>query len=151
MSAEPVDTAADLPGEEVARQRFGWESLRPGQAEAATALVAGRDTLVVMPTGHGKSAVYQLAALQVPSATVVVSPLIALQHDQVAGLAGTGLELGLELGAKLVRLDAGCGLDGVLQRPVALRGAAREPVEGQRVVAGLVKADDLPIFLAEIV
>ena len=68
-----------------------------------------------------------------------------------AGLAGTGLELGLELGAQFVRLDAGRGLGGVLQRPVALRGAAREPVEGQRVVAGLVKADDLPVFLAEIV
>ena len=68
-----------------------------------------------------------------------------------AGLAGAGLELGLELGAKLVRLDTGRRLGGVLQRPVALRGAARETVKGQRVVAGLVKADDLPIFLAEIV
>ena len=53
------------------------------------ALVDGRDTLVVMPTGAGKSAVYQVAALLIDGPTVVVSPLIALQRDQVLGLRGS--------------------------------------------------------------
>src|SRR3954451_13140009 len=59
---------------------------RPGQREAVDALVAGRDVLAVLPTGWGKSAVYQIAGLCRAGATVVVSPLIALQRDQVARL-----------------------------------------------------------------
>jgi ATP-dependent DNA helicase RecQ len=71
----------------VAREAFGFEALRPGQQEAIEAVLAGRDTLVVMSTGSGKSAIYQIAALLTPGATVVVSPLIALQRDQVEDLA----------------------------------------------------------------
>jgi ATP-dependent DNA helicase RecQ len=71
----------------VAREVFGFESLRPGQREAIEAVLDGRDTLVVMSTGSGKSAIYQIAALLTPGATVVVSPLIALQRDQVEDLA----------------------------------------------------------------
>jgi ATP-dependent DNA helicase RecQ len=76
-----------------AREAFGWDELRPGQLEAMEAVMAGRDTLVVMPTGAGKSAVYQVPALLLDGPTVVVSPLIALQRDQVAALtarAGSG-------------------------------------------------------------
>jgi ATP-dependent DNA helicase RecQ len=73
-----------------AKDRFGWTKLRPGQAEAVKALVKGADVLVVMPTGSGKSAVYQLAGLLIDGPTVVVSPLIALQRDQLAGLAARG-------------------------------------------------------------
>ncbi|UBU13758.1 RecQ family ATP-dependent DNA helicase [Nonomuraea gerenzanensis] len=70
-----------------ARQRFGWQALRPGQQEAMEHLLAGRDVLLVMPTGGGKSAVYQLPALLLDGPAIVVSPLIALQRDQVSGLA----------------------------------------------------------------
>ncbi|WP_248965795.1 RecQ family ATP-dependent DNA helicase [Sphaerisporangium perillae] len=70
----------------VAREAYGWKDLRPGQLEAMEHLLAGRDVLVVMPTGSGKSAVYQIPALLLDGPTVVVSPLIALQRDQVAGL-----------------------------------------------------------------
>jgi ATP-dependent DNA helicase RecQ len=70
----------------VARDRFGWRELRPGQLDAMRHVLAGRDVLVVMPTGSGKSAVYQVPALLLDGPTVVVSPLIALQRDQVAGL-----------------------------------------------------------------
>jgi ATP-dependent DNA helicase RecQ len=78
--------------ERVARETFGWAELRPGQGEAAAAVVDGRDTLAVMSTGYGKSAIYQIAALLIPGPTVVVSPLIALQREQVEELeeAGTG-------------------------------------------------------------
>ncbi|MFG3120838.1 RecQ family ATP-dependent DNA helicase [Streptomyces sp. NPDC048201] len=65
---------------------FGWEELRPEQLVAMEAVMARRDTLVVMPTGAGKSAVYQVPGLLLPGPTVVVSPLVALQRDQVQGL-----------------------------------------------------------------
>jgi ATP-dependent DNA helicase RecQ len=65
---------------------FGWSELRPGQLTAMEAVTRGRDTLAVMPTGAGKSAVYQVPGLLLPGPTVVVSPLIALQRDQIAGL-----------------------------------------------------------------
>src|SRR4051794_4119844 len=71
---------------EVADAALGFEDLRPGQETAAAAVVSGRDVLAVMPTGAGKSAVYQIAGALVPGATVVVSPLIALQQDQVAAI-----------------------------------------------------------------
>ncbi|MET9255358.1 RecQ family ATP-dependent DNA helicase [Streptomyces sp. NPDC003717] len=69
-----------------ARDVFGWESLRPEQVGAMESVMERRDTLVVMPTGAGKSAVYQVPGLLLPGPTVVVSPLIALQRDQVQGL-----------------------------------------------------------------
>ncbi|GGH38136.1 RecQ family ATP-dependent DNA helicase [Microbacterium album] len=72
--------------ERVARESFGLETLRPAQREAIEAAVAGRDVLAVLATGYGKSAVYQIAATLRRGITVVVSPLIALQEDQLAGL-----------------------------------------------------------------
>ncbi|MFE5671585.1 RecQ family ATP-dependent DNA helicase [Agromyces sp. NPDC056523] len=72
--------------QEIAEQRFGWTALKPGQAEAIETVVAGRDVLVVMPTGYGKSAVYQIAAHLLDGPTLVISPLIALQADQVRHL-----------------------------------------------------------------
>jgi ATP-dependent DNA helicase RecQ len=78
---------SDLVGE-VAQSGLGFEDLRPGQEEAAAAVLAGRDVLAVMPTGAGKSAVYQISGTLLHGATVVVSPLIALQHDQVQAIGG---------------------------------------------------------------
>src|SRR5829696_6012588 len=69
----------------IARDALGFE-LRPEQEHAVEAVVAGRDTLVVMPTGSGKSAIYQVAGLALAGETVVVSPLIALQQDQLDAL-----------------------------------------------------------------
>src|SRR3954463_5672136 len=69
--------------EELARERFGFATLRPGQREGVEAVVGGRDTLAVMSTGSGKSAIYQLAGLLLDGPTIVVSPLIALQRDQM--------------------------------------------------------------------
>jgi ATP-dependent DNA helicase RecQ len=76
----------------LARERFGFEELRPGQRQAIEAAVAGRDVLAVMPTGSGKSAIYQLASLLVPGPCVVVSPLVSLQRDQVASLEEADVE-----------------------------------------------------------
>jgi ATP-dependent DNA helicase RecQ len=67
----------------VARERLGYAELRPGQLEAAQAVLEGRDTLAVMSTGSGKSAIYQIAGLMLDGPTIVVSPLISLQEDQM--------------------------------------------------------------------
>src|SRR5207302_3465854 len=61
---------------------FGLDVFRPGQREAVAAALAGRDSLVVMPTGGGKSLCYQLPGIASDALTVVVSPLIALMADQ---------------------------------------------------------------------
>ena len=68
---------------EALRDHFGFDDFRPGQAEAVQAALAGRDTLVVMPTGSGKSLCYQLPALMREDLTIVVSPLVSLMQDQV--------------------------------------------------------------------
>src|SRR4051812_43741076 len=72
------------------QQHFGFADFRPGQEEAVRAALAGRDSLVVMPTGSGKSLCYQLPGLMRDDLTVVVSPLVALMQDQVDGLRARG-------------------------------------------------------------
>jgi ATP-dependent DNA helicase RecQ len=69
-----------------ARHLFGWRSLRPNQLAAMRAVMRRRDALVVLPTGAGKSAIYQVPASLIPGPTVVISPLLALQQDQIASL-----------------------------------------------------------------
>jgi ATP-dependent DNA helicase RecQ len=76
---------------EVLRTRFGHAAFRPGQAEAIDAVLAGRDALVLLPTGAGKSSCYQVPALTLHGTTVVVSPLIALMNDQVDSLRARGI------------------------------------------------------------
>ncbi|HEY8375769.1 MAG TPA: RecQ family ATP-dependent DNA helicase [Nannocystis sp.] len=70
----------------IARRRFGVARLYPPQEQAIEALLAGRDALVISPTGSGKSLIYQIPALLLDGPTLVVSPLIALMRDQEAGL-----------------------------------------------------------------
>src|ERR687886_1033 len=70
---------------------FGFSAFRPGQREACQAALAGRDVLVVMPTGSGKSLCYQLPALLRDDLTLVVSPLVALMQDQVDALRARGV------------------------------------------------------------
>jgi ATP-dependent DNA helicase RecQ len=70
---------------------FGFTSFRPGQVEAIESLLNGQHTLVVMPTGSGKSLIFQLAALHLPGITLVISPLIALMKNQVDSLERHGI------------------------------------------------------------
>ncbi|HKE18869.1 MAG TPA: ATP-dependent DNA helicase RecQ [Kofleriaceae bacterium] len=76
---------------EVGRRRMGIKSLRPGQAEALEHILRKRDVLAVMPTGSGKSLLYQLPSLILPGLTVVVSPLIALIKDQIDKMKALGV------------------------------------------------------------
>ncbi len=84
-----TDSGAD-PGA-IASEVFGFRGLRTEQASATAALTAGRDCLVVMPSGAGKSAIYQVAAVARRGPAVVVSPLLSLQRDQARGLREHGL------------------------------------------------------------
>ena len=73
-----------------ARRLFGWRTLRKAQLTAMRALLRGRDALVVLPTGAGKSAVYQVPATLLSGPTIVISPLLALQQDQLTNLNDRG-------------------------------------------------------------
>lgn len=73
---------------------FGFPGFRPGQEEIVDAVLAGRNTLAIMPTGGGKSLCFQLPALCRDGVTVVISPLIALMRDQVRALKAAGVEAG---------------------------------------------------------
>jgi ATP-dependent DNA helicase RecQ len=73
-----------------ARELLGFEELRPGQEDAVRAVLAGHDTLAVMPTGSGKSAIYELATALGGGPAVIVSPLLALQRDQVEKIEEDG-------------------------------------------------------------
>ncbi|NVJ02592.1 ATP-dependent DNA helicase RecQ [Myxococcus sp. AM009] len=91
MRAMPVD----LPYLEEAQQglvrHFGLSRFRPGQDQVISSVLSGRNTVVVMPTGAGKSLCYQLPATLLPGLTLVVSPLIALMKDQVEQLTARGI------------------------------------------------------------
>ena len=109
-----MDAAAHL------QRLFGHESFRPGQQEAVEAAFDGRDALVVMPTGSGKSLCYQLPGLALDGLTIVISPLVALMRDQGDALAAAGHGAARVLNASLppgeaesvlaALTDGSCGL-----------------------------------------
>jgi ATP-dependent DNA helicase RecQ len=87
-----LDTSAAAAAlERALHERFGLRAFRPGQRDAALAVLQGRDLVAVMPTGAGKSLCFQLPALLLDGTTIVVSPLIALMKDQVDGLRARGI------------------------------------------------------------
>jgi ATP-dependent DNA helicase RecQ len=84
-----METAARI--QQIAREVLGYAELRPGQLDAASALAGGRDCLAILPSGAGKSAIYQIAAVALGGPAVVVSPLLALQREQADALRARGL------------------------------------------------------------
>ena len=73
------------------KEYFGYEKFRPLQKKIIQSVFDGKDNLVIMPTGGGKSICYQLPAILLPEITLVISPLIALMKDQVDGLNANGV------------------------------------------------------------
>ena len=106
------------------RDRFGFPAFRAGQREACDAALAGRDVLVVMPTGSGKSLCYQLPALLRDDLTIVVSPLVSLMQDQVEALNGRAAGL------------------------AALVNAQQDPSVNRDTVAAAVRGDRRLLYVA---
>ena len=117
MDDTPENRAAPPPDAvgEALRRFFGHAEFRAGQREPVEAVLAGRDAVVVMPTGSGKSICYQLAAMMLPGTTLVVSPLIALMKDQVDALERRGVPAAFlnsslsasEMDARMAAFEAG--------------------------------------------
>src|SRR4051795_8031163 len=134
--------------ERVAREAFGYAGLRPGQREAIEAALEGRDVLVVMSTGAGKSAIYQIAGLLTPGATVVVSPLIALQRDQVEGLRELAAGGAAQLNSTLPRSEQLEALHELAEDALEFLFLAPEQLAKQSVIDELAVAD-ISLFVVD--
>ena len=95
--------------ESVLRAVFAKETLREGQLEAITEILEGHDCAVLLPTGGGKSMIYQLAGLCMPGVTLVVDPINALIDDQIEGLLGHGVDRGIGITSGTKHLQQALG------------------------------------------
>ncbi len=127
---------------------FGFSAYRQGQEEIVDAVLAGQNTLAIMPTGGGKSLCFQLPALCRPGVTVVISPLIALMRDQVRALREAGVEAGAltsgnteeETEQVFAKLDAGI-LKLLYMAPERLASAATVPML-RRINCTMIAVDE---------
>ncbi|MFH9403960.1 RecQ family ATP-dependent DNA helicase [Streptomyces sp. NPDC017638] len=127
---------------ETAAEVFGWDELRPEQLTAMEWVLEGRDTLVVMPTGSGKSAVYQVPGLLLSGPVVVVSPLLALQRDQIAGLPGGEHEPGaVAVNSDLGAAETDAAWDAVRRGAVRFVYLSPEQLAKDEVVHRLAEAE----------
>ncbi|WP_461225692.1 DNA helicase RecQ [Lacticaseibacillus suihuaensis] len=110
------------------KEKFGYDEFRPGQGQAISRVLAGDNTLVIMPTGGGKSLCYQIPALMLDGLTVVVSPLIALMKDQVDALNENGIPATF-INSTIARGEADHRLDMAAQGQVKLLYVAPERLE----------------------
>ena len=125
--------------EKLLRRRFGLRSLRPGQREVIESVLAGRDTLAIMPSGAGKSLCYQLPALQMKGTAIVVSPLIALMKDQSDKLEELGVEAA-EVNSALGRRARGEALRRIRSRKADFIFTTPEQLANPAVLAKLKQA-----------
>jgi ATP-dependent DNA helicase RecQ len=112
------------------RRCFGYEDFRGAQPEAIRALATGRDVLVLMPTGGGKSLCFQMPALVMPGLTIVVSPLISLMQDQVDALTRRGIPATF-VNSTLAPGEAARRMGAVLRGEVKLLYVAPERFQSQ--------------------
>ncbi|GAA4788849.1 RecQ family ATP-dependent DNA helicase [Streptomyces ziwulingensis] len=124
-----------------AAEVFGWESLSDEQTRAMGAVLDGRDGLVVMPTGAGKSAVYQVPGVLLDGPVVVVSPLLALQRDQMAGLPdGDGAPGAVALNSDLTAAGAQAAWEAVRRGEARFVYLSPEQLAKDEVVTRLAEA-----------
>jgi ATP-dependent DNA helicase RecQ len=132
---------------ELLRSNFGFDDFLPGQAEPLEAVLAGRDVMAVMPTGSGKSLLYQLPAAMGPNLVVVASPLIALMRDQLRGLAGKGLPA-VALHSAQEDAEAFAALDAVASGRARLLYAAPERLV-QEGTLDLLRKNRVRLFVVD--
>lgn len=130
--------------EEALQTYFGMPSFRQPQGAIIDSVLAQKDTLVVMPTGGGKSLCFQLPALLLPGVTLVVSPLIALMKDQVDALQARGLPAGL-LNSSQTLEEQRATLDAIRQRTLKLVYIAPERFRSQSFLKALPQ-DAISLF-----
>jgi len=125
------------------QQHFGFEDFREGQREVIGSILEGKDAVVVMPTGSGKSLCYQLPALILDGATLVVSPLIALMKDQVDALRARGLPATF-INSSISESEQHARIEGLRRREHKLVYVAPERFRSSRFNAAL---QQVPISL----
>lgn len=130
--------------ESALQEYFGMPSFRQPQRAIIDSVLAQKDTLVVMPTGGGKSLCFQLPALLLPGVTLVVSPLIALMKDQVDALQVRGLPAGLLNSSQTLEAQRAT-LDAIRQRTLKLVYVAPERFRSQSFLNALPK-DAISLF-----
>jgi ATP-dependent DNA helicase RecQ len=137
--AQVMSRRGDL--QRVAADVFGWQQLRPAQLDAMEAVLAGRDVLAVMATGSGKSAIYQVPGVLLEGATLVISPLIALQRDQISGLAATDAPDAVAFNSQLDSADVASNWKAVHEHEAEYVFLAPEQLGNDEVIAGLAEID----------
>ena len=111
------------------KQYWGYDTFRPQQEEIIQSVMDGKDTVALLPTGGGKSLCYQLPALALEGKTIVISPLIALMHDQISALKEKGITaIALHSGLRLRELET--AYDNFIYGPAKLLYVSPEPVLG---------------------
>ncbi|MEQ1693014.1 MAG: RecQ family ATP-dependent DNA helicase, partial [Gemmatimonas sp.] len=120
------------------RARFGYPDFRPPQIRAVQSVLSGRDALIVLPTGGGKSLCYQVPALMRSGLTIVVSPLISLMKDQVDALARRGIAAAF-INSTLTSSDVANRMASARDGALKLLYLAPERMEAGRMLSKLVE------------
>jgi ATP-dependent DNA helicase RecQ len=132
---------------ELLRSKFGFDHFLPGQAEILSAALSGRDALAVMPTGSGKSLLYQLPAFVNPGLVVVASPLIALMRDQLRALNDRGLPA-VALNSAQDELESLAAIDALANGRARLVYAAPERL-AQEGTQNLLRKNRVSLFAVD--
>ncbi|MEX1019280.1 MAG: HRDC domain-containing protein [Litorilinea sp.] len=136
----PLDRKEERKIQLEAVRHFGYMQLREGQTEVIAGVLRGESILTVMPTGAGKSLCYQLPALMLPRATLVISPLVALMKDQVEGLPAAARKLATFVNSTLTDVEMAQRLQGIADGDYKLIYAAPERLRQLAFLAALRKA-----------
>src|SRR5882762_6440603 len=129
------------------RKHFGFDGFRAGQLEVISALLEGKNAIVVMPTGSGKSLCYQLPAMMLSGATLVVSPLIALMKDQVDALRARDLPATF-INSSVDEKDQWSRIDALRRREFKLVYVAPERFRSSRFLEAL-KSISVSLFAVD--
>ena len=113
------------------KTHFGFSSFRPGQAEVIGAIMSGKSAAAIFPTGSGKSLCYQLPAIHLPHLTLLVSPLLALMHDQLDFLAKKGIQAA-SIDSTQTREESNAVMDGVREGRIKILMISVERLNNER-------------------